>query len=852
MLLAFTLMPGDTVNGTEDDASSDTSMNEVSEVMVQSMAAALRSAGVASSDTSSQSKPIGYSVSVLDRLVDEYSITDVDSFIEYASNMDHDEDNYLKEDELLDAAKKWKSEHSPQPVVDEIVDVETEHSEVDELLELGEECSRRNDVKGALTSFNKAIALDPSCDMAWFNRGVLLEAEQDARGARQAFQICLDINPEHAPATANLSILLERIGDESGAYAMAIRALEFFPGHPTLVEVKQRCAESVNEVSIDAMPVEEPSQSYAEDDVTQVMEEVGVDDAEAILSEARHHDADGNQHLEYDELKAAAEVVAATQEIQSQMEPTEVAATAPVQPPEPVLEPKVIIDLDALVEQATDLIRSGDAENALGLLSPHLKTIGANHPGAWRIAGGAMARLNLDDHAISALEHAQKLDPSQGSGWFNLGSIHQRQKNAEKAIECYMKAMEVQPNYLKAALKCSTLASESGHIESYLTATRTVLQIDPTNAVREAFIVNLIELAEGEANVLNVVQGLPPTLPEGPHLAKEALRYLGDGETHLHARAFTAAKEDVQAVTVWKSMIKNTPNDPAIWRGLAKSLESAGDLDTAQKCHHKAQSLEATNGGAVAPPPETVPVATLEPVPTPVPIPETAPAPVLTPEPLPEAILEPVPSPVPTAVDVSPQEQEADYYMNALGLQNPSSPQTPLAPVEQIQPTVDLAQVAAEAKILVDSEVSNDVNSMSVANQDIAWYNQGIGLIEDGKYREALSCFDRALPSFASNDEMLIRILNGRGNAYYFLEQYPKCVESYHQAMLIRPAEVEGKTLYNMGSAYAEMERYADAIKCFEQSMPRNLSPEQVKRAKEQIRRCGILLKDAARKSNRR
>ena len=140
----------------------------------------------------------------------------------------------------------------------------------------------------------------------------------------------------------------------------------------------------------------------------------------------------------------------------------------------------------------------------------------------------------------------------------------------------------------------------------------------------------------------------------------------------------------------------------------------------------------------------------------------------------------------------------------------------------------------------------------AIANQDIAWYYLGVQLIDDGKYDKALSSFDRALPSFANDDDMLIRILNGKGNAYYYLEEYPKCVEAYHQAMLIRPAEVRGKTLYNMGSAYAEMERYPDAIKCFEQSIPRGLQPDEVARAKDQIRRCTILQKERDRKARRK
>jgi tetratricopeptide (TPR) repeat protein len=170
---------------------------------------------------------------------------------------------------------------------------------------------------------------------------------------------------------------------------------------------------------------------------------------------------------------------------------------------------------------------------------------------------------------------------------------------------------------------------------------------------------------------------------------------------------------------------------------------------------------------------------------------------------------------------------------------------------EEPKVEVDLAKAALDATAIIASSSQVSVGSSSVSNQDISWYNQGVQLIEDGKYREALSSFDRALPSFANDNEMVIRILNGRGNAFYFMEEYPACVESYHKAMMIDPSNVRGQTLYNMGTAYAEMERFPDAIKCYEQAMPRGLSSEETSRAKEQIRRCTILEKERKKKLSR-
>ena len=624
-------------------------------------------------------------------------------------------------------------------------------AQVESLLISGEESSRAGDSKSALASFNKAISLDPSSDMAWFNRGVLLEAQQDARGARQAFQICLDVNPNHAPATANLCILLERIGDETGAYNMALKALEFYPGHPSIMDVKNRCQGSISSKPIESMQQVEQIEQYDQGDVEKVVEETGFTDVKAILDEAVHHDVDDNQQLDIDELRSAAEVVMATEEIQERIEVSQPVVQAipdlPVVPIEPEIEN--ILDLDAMAEEAKNMIQSGDPKGALALLKPHLKTEASKHPQSWLIAGGAMARLDLEDHAISAIEHAQKLDPSNPKGWYNLGALKQRKGLLSEASTCYSNALREDPSYVKAAEKWAPIAMELKDPQAYLSAATIIVASNPESPLRMELATTLIELAEGESRVLESQSGLPPTLPEGPEMAKTALDLIGEGETELHARAHSMANNHMESVKIWKGLIQINRNEPEIWRGLAKALYAAGDSTTAEKCSIKAKEIEES----VSKPPTTATELTSN---------ETIPQ---------DFAAQP-------EEDTPPVSHEEMMSANQL-LARPQ-PEVP-TPEPSPNPQVDLAKAALEVQnnSLVQEEFRNP-SSNSVANQDISWYNQGVALIEAGKYAEALSCFDRALPSFSNDDEMVIRILNGRGNAFYYLENYPACVESYH------------------------------------------------------------------------
>ena len=717
-------------------------------------------------------------------------------------------------------------EPTPEPSAPDTSEELSVEEQVQSLIEEGEYKSRSNSPQEALVAFNKAIALDPSSDMAWFNRGVLLEAQQDARGARQAFQICLDLNPDHAPATANLAILLDRIGDDAGAAAMARRGLEFFPGHPSLTDVLNRTKHAPVEEVPDEIESTVTKATHQESTLSVVMEETGVEDSEAILAEAAHHDLDGDGYLDKEELKSAANIVAATQTIEEKIEESI----------ETEIEQRPVADeinLDKLTDEATELIRQGEPKKALALLKPHLKTIGAQHAGAWRIAGGAMARMELDTHAIAALEHATKLDETVASGWYNLGSLYARNDNPNGARNAFETTIELDSRHAKARRKLIEYAQEENDIGTVISHGMILLESQDDVELRNQIIENLLQCGETEVEVLEYITGIPPTMPEAPQLAQYALDLLSPGPSIERARALTLKGENVEAVTVWKELIQTDKSNPILWKGLAKSLEAAGDLETAQRCHTKARELE--SGSHEQPQFDNPPP------------PPTSTPPAVAPEP--PALEQPTIAPI------------EEPYVSETPLQETSSANdlllTPIEPVrkeivQQDNVEVDLAKAALDATAMVSVNPIVSANSSSVANQDISWYNQGIQLMEDGKYREALSSFDRALPSFANDNQMVIRILNGRGNAYYFLEEYPACVESYHKAMMIDPSNVRGQTLYNMGTAYAEMERFPDAIKCYEQSIPRGLSDAEVKRAKEQIRRCTILEKERKKKLSRR
>ena len=158
---------------------------------------------------------------------------------------------------------------------------------------------------------------------------------------------------------------------------------------------------------------------------------------------------------------------------------------------------------------------------------------------------------------------------------------------------------------------------------------------------------------------------------------------------------------------------------------------------------------------------------------------------------------------------------------------------------EEMENLITAAKEVKEKIELVEENNSRDVN------ESIEWYNKGLVLLSENNPSESLNCFDKALQGSPEEEiELRVRAHNGKGHALYQLDKFADSIQEYHSAIVLDPASVTGRTLYNMGSSYASIELYADAVKCFEQAKNRGMGKEDQRLCQTQISRCKLLIKE--------
>ena len=168
--------------------------------------------------------------------------------------------------------------------------------------------------------------------------------------------------------------------------------------------------------------------------------------------------------------------------------------------------------------------------------------------------------------------------------------------------------------------------------------------------------------------------------------------------------------------------------------------------------------------------------------------------------------------------------------------------------VSEPEEELDLIAAGREAQEIME----NMDNSPEIdANISIEWYNKGINLLAEERGSEALSSFEKAIGGAPKEElELRVKAQAGRGHALYQMGKYGDSIRSYHTAISMDPEGVSGKLLYNMGSSYASLELFQDAVKCFIQAIDRGLDENDRALCKKQLSRCKILAKEQARRAS--
>lgn len=773
---------------------------------------------------------------------------------------------------IMDAqdAPEINNHETPNDIITETID------ETSRLVSEGEALAAAGKPGEASEKFRNAIATDPTNADCWFNLGVVQEQMGNADESIKSFQVALVHKSNHGPAMANLAVLMDAMGDV-GASKMAQMALDHFPGHPVLIQISNSMIPTSSESTVESIH----STTSAESTMDSFESHSNTPTAGLVIgantsSVNDKMDSDNDQLIDDNDTIEVQDSIDELNHEPSQIQPSQ------------ILSAEWGNEQDVEMNRAADMLRSGDSLDVITMIEGEFIQKYSSQARPHKILGAAYALQDRVEDAISSFTIGLNLDNNDAPGWYNLGRLHIRNGYPDAGFTCFTASQMVDSNHVSSARSIVEYLQQTDDYSKLVPAWIHLSTLEDLGESSSELARILIEIGEGESIMIESNPDLPRTLPEGPELGRTAIELLKEQQTELMVRALSLSGDHTEATRICKSILESNTNNPSSWRLMAKVLESQGNSDRANQCRDKANKLE---GGSelftqdlIEPEIKTEVESEVEPE-----LEQQVEPEISDPIEVIEAnetnidsnhdevdpwadLVEDVKEEVPSQIIVQNEPEvhipessetiEEDTVIIPTPVEESSiSASDLLAPVEQDntssepepKPEVDLAKAALDAasKMIPDSYVAASTDSGAMSNSSVEWYNKALFLMEDKKYSEALSCFDKALVGSAEDEDLAIRVLNGRGHAFYYMEEYPEAIKAYFEAMRINKDKVTGATLYNMGTAYAFVELYDDAIKCFKQAMPRGLEDDQKKMCKEQIKRCNELQKIQKRKLSR-
>ena len=672
---------------------------------------------------------------------------------------------------------------------------DVESSEVEdpeELIAEGEFLYRKGRYADSLRVFNHVISLDPSQSLAWFNRGVLLETKGDLKGAQQSFEIALDLDSSFAPAAANLAVLLDRIGDYTEATKWALTAMSTFDGHPLLKAIVDKSSGAIQKSPVKDWKEVSGWGSAKKGNAPSPAIIVPPEKGEEVVFEGGPEEIDSYHYSEEDIENVMTKHGIEDQEVLLREATMHDRDTNLVLDKEELeIAAKTVKFIDGKIETPSN----SSMEVNFQLLEEELRNLikSGNPKKAIELAKPNLTN-NIDSAPLWALSGGAKA---------KLGDL-------DSAIRDLKKSIELDPTSSTAHHNVGVMLKKSLRTEEALTHFEKALELDDEYLKAAK---NLASTAKELGRSDLEIKGYRTMLREnGSHPNRlDFVRLL---------LSIAKAESEVMGYTDQPLTIKE---GPTLAKEALLHLKSGNNLEESMLIP-EAMSLAEQNVEAVK---------------------EW------------KNLLEEYPNEGKIWLGLSICLEKMGEYeksekcklkyrelsgiSDGLGILSEKIEKTE----ESISKSddfnlneVNLEQAAADLNQIKNSEIQINENNAS------EWFNKAMILLSEEKYSDALSCYDKALSQVGDDLEMKIKIMNGRGSSLYGMKKFADSINAYHDAMKLNPSNVSGHILYNLGMSYAEMNAFTDAIKCFEQAIPRGLDSDTIYRVKDQIKICKKLAKE--------
>jgi len=105
----------------------------------------------------------------------------------------------------------------------------------------------------------------------------------------------------------------------------------------------------------------------------------------------------------------------------------------------------------------------------------------------WNDKGVLLGEQGDAQNAMECFDRALEINPNYAEAWHNKGSLYYKQGDTENAMKCFDRVLEIDPNDAEAWLKKGALYVKQGDAQNAIECFDRVLEIDPNNKDAKEF-----------------------------------------------------------------------------------------------------------------------------------------------------------------------------------------------------------------------------------------------------------------------------------------------------------------------------------------------------------------------------